>query len=285
MKFCNSCDGAYNSVDIRFCKSCDNNCSFCIEKNGLKSFGKPNVQELIKSTLETGINDVLILGGEPFLYPKELLEYVKGIRKHVDTIYITTSLPNKFCNFRLDSTIDCILRLIDGLNISIQSSNWIENNNLFNASSNHNRLEILRILNIYYAGKIRTSINLVKGGIDTKEKLLTTLHNLEEIGCIDIKINELQHQEDLYVSYEKIMDIKMKSPYAHGCNTKIKISDIKANILLKRSCFVVENSLNASILDGIKAIIKRFFYRKQNKFAVIYENGKIEKGWLKCLQK
>jgi organic radical activating enzyme len=85
----NSCDGKYSSIDVRFTKKCDNDCSFCIEKGGLDSLGKPNVDELIKSTISSNLKDVLVLGGEPFLYPEELLKYIKGIREHATDIYIS----------------------------------------------------------------------------------------------------------------------------------------------------------------------------------------------------
>ena len=92
----NSCDGRYTSVDVRFTKKCDNNCSFCIEKTGVDSFGNTNVEKLIKSTIDTGIKDVLVLGGEPFLFPEKLHRYILGIREYVKTIYVTTSLPYTF---------------------------------------------------------------------------------------------------------------------------------------------------------------------------------------------
>lgn len=275
----NSCDGAYNSVDIRFTKHCDNACSFCIEKNGLSALGNTDVDKLIESTISTEIKDVLILGGEPFLYPKELFEYIKGIREHVDTIFITTSIPKTF--IESDDYHSNIISLIDGLNVSVQSTDWEENNNILNASNRFNRLETLKAMNNLYGTKIRTSLNLVKGGIDNKEKLLASINFLEGIGCLHIKINELQHQKDLYISFEDIMGIKYPSSYAFGCSTYVEIKNVKAKILLKRSCFLVEETRKASIADAIKAIYKRYFYKIKNRFCVIYENGIIYNKWRK----
>jgi len=278
----NSCDGKYTSLDVRFTKKCDNDCSFCIEKAGLDSLGKTDVDKLIKKTIESGINDILILGGEPFLYVEDLLLYVKGIRDHVKDIYITTALPNTF--IKKESVTDEIIELIDGLNISIQSTDWKENNIILVASSNHNRLELLKKLNDKFSKKIRTSINLVKDGIDTRKKLLKTLKDLDYYNCKYIKINELQ-TDDSYVSFEKIMKKKYLSPYAFGCNTHITIKGINAKILLKRSCFLVEESNQATIADLIKVIMKKYIYDKyfpsKNKFRVLYENGELKNNWLK----
>jgi molybdenum cofactor biosynthesis enzyme MoaA len=272
----NSCDGAYSSLDVRFTKYCDNACPFCVEKTGIEAM-KMNVQEMVKSTITSGIKNVLILGGEPFLYPSSLIYYIKGIREHVDKIYITTSLPATFavnpelCNEILD--------LIDGLNVSIQHYIPEVNNMALRASKTHNRIDILKELNKEYADKIRTSINLVAGIIWDKDSLTKCLKALDNIGCKNIKINELQNS-GMYSSYEKCMGIKLPSPFAHGCQTSIKIEGIKANLILKRSCFMTESSGRASILDMAKAFL-RIFIKSNHKFKVLYENGKIENGWLK----
>jgi len=278
----NACDGIYDSMDVRFTKNCDNRCPFCIEKQGLPSFGMPDIKKMIDNTITRGIKDVLILGGEPFLYPEQLLEYMKGIRSYADKIYLTTSLP-----WSIESDSDSALRvikLLDGLNVSLQSTDWQENNKLMNSSSCHNRIKILESLIYIFGDKIRVSINLVKGGIDNKGKIEKVLSDLEHIGCKYIKINELQNQSDLYVSFEKIMGVKYSSPYATGCSTFIKLKGITMKILLKRSCFLTENSLKASLLDLLKSIFK-VFYTKKNKFSVLYENGNLEKGWITCSQK
>lgn len=278
----NSCDGAYTSLDVRFTKVCDNDCSFCIEKTGIDSLGKPNVPTLIESTIKSQIRNVLVLGGEPFLYPNELYEYVSGIREHVDEIYITSSLPISF--LKKKELCDDIINKIDGLNISIQNVDWVKNNEILRASSKTDRLSILQMLNISHSDKIRTSINLVKGGIDNREELMKTLKYLQGIGCKYVKINELQGS-DLYVSYEDIMCVKMKSPYAFGCNKHITIDGVDMKLLLKRSCFITEDTKSASIMDVIKILISKFIYTKLFKsktiFRVLYENGSIKNKWLK----
>lgn len=274
----NSCDGHSDTIDVKFTKACDNSCSFCIEKDGLDSFGKTDVNKIAESVLRIGIKDVLILGGEPFLQPTKLLELIKLIRKDIDKIFITTSLP-KSVKVQ-DEIIIKILSLIDGLNVSIQSTNWKENNKILQAKYKHNRLEILKDLNKYFPQKIRTNINLVRGGIDSKEKLEHTLIDLNSIGCEHVKINELQHSKDLYVSYEEIMGIKLKSPYSTGCNTILE-NFLGMKIELKRSCFMVEESRTASLKDFWKVVYKKLFYKSKNKFRVIYENGEISNQWRK----
>lgn len=152
---------------------------------------------------------------------------------------------------------------------------------MFNASSKHNRLEILLRLNeVGFSEKIRVSINLVRGGIDSNTKLTSSLFDLYNLGCKHIKINELQHSSNLFVSYEKIMNVKLPEPYSQGCNIYLD-NYLGMRIVLKRSCFITESSLQATFKDLIKVIYKKFLYKPKNKFLVLYENGMISRTWLK----
>ena len=165
----NCCDGIYSSLDVRFTKSCDNSCSFCIEKRGLDSLGKTDVDKMVESVKNSGIKDILILGGEPFINPSLLLDFVSKIRPIVNKIYITTALP---ISFILKSEIcNNIVNQIDGLNISIQSIDNNKNIEVLRANSHHDRIKLLEKLLKDFSDKIRVSINLSKGGITDGWKL------------------------------------------------------------------------------------------------------------------
>lgn len=285
MKFhCNSCDGVYsNSLDVRFSKKCDNNCSFCIEKKGICGM-ETNVEKLIASTKESQKETVLILGGEPLLDLPKVLEYVKGIRGFIKEIYITTSLPK---SIEEDWEVFCeLMTLIDGLNVSLQHYYPSKNNEILRASSKHNRINLLATMceNKEFAKKIRVSINLVKGSIDNKRDLDIFLCVMQEIHVEHVKINELQDSEDLYVSFEEIYGMKLKSAYAHGCQTDISLPNYSMRITLKRACFKVNENLQATFMDCCKAIIKSIWgngkkYTSTSK-NVLYENGDLADGWI-----
>ena len=283
MTFTNSCDGCYsNSLDVRFTKACDNACAFCIERCGIN--GKAtNVEKLISSTFDSGKKDILILGGEPLLKIEQVLEYVKGIRNDVENIYITTSLPSTILTYW--NVFEEIMELIDGLNVSLQHYIPEINNQVLNASSKHNRLDLLGKIcsNEDFANKVRVSINLVKGYIETKTKLDTFLCVMKCLKVKHVKVNELQHEPNLYVSFEEIYGKKLASPFAHGCQQDIVLNgheDIR--VTLKRACFCVNENLNANISDCIKAILKTTILKKKNpikSFKVLYEDGRLAKGW------
>lgn len=276
----NSCDGKFSgSMDIRFTKICDNACSFCIERPGLEGM-KTDVDAMIRSTLESGKKSVLILGGEPLLMMDKVLTYVKGIRDHVDEIFITTSLPRTISK-KMDVFLE-ITDLVDGINVSLQHYDWKRNNDILVARNKFNRIAMLSdmLKHEQVARKVRVSINLVKGGIDTRSELLAFLGILLSVGCKHVKINELQHSPETYVSYESIMNEKMKSPYAHGCQFDIPLFE-GMRVTLKRSCFLVEPSLEASVVDMLKITKRRYIDKpRAHGNVVMYEDGSVMSGWV-----
>lgn len=275
----NSCDGFYaDSLDVRFTKQCDNNCPFCIEKNGIS--GKPtDVQKLIESTILSGRKDILILGGEPLLKIHDVLSYVIGIRRYVRNIYITTSLPETI--MKNITTFKSILSLIDGINVSLQHYNAYENNKIMRSSNmNFNRINALKTLCLdsEFAQKARVSINLVKGAIDSKEEIDRFLDVMEEIGVRHVKINELQGAEDLYVNFEETYGIKYKSPYFSGCQKPIALPKHNLLITLKRACFKCNKKLQPSKLDLIK--LDLMANKEIHTQKVLYEDGTLSDGWI-----
>ena len=167
----NACDGVFdNSLDVRFTKFCDNGCSFCIESPGLDNQGH-DLDAKLSNTVEVSPKTVLVLGGEPLLFMKDVLEYVKGIRDCVPEIFVTTSLPITIQ--RQVDEFNELMNLLDGLNVSLQHYDWKRNNEVLKAKHRHDRIHLLSevLKNPDHAEKIRVSINLVKGGMDSKEEL------------------------------------------------------------------------------------------------------------------
>ena len=270
----NSCDGIYrDSLDVRFTKSCDNKCAFCIERKGIDNQGQ-NVEKMIESTKKSGKKNILVLGGEPMLNLQTLKTYIDGIKDFVENIYITTSLPNSI-NQDWD-TFTYIMDKITCLNVSLQHYDWKINNQVLNASSNHNRIEILENICDKYSKKVRVSINLVRGYIDTKAKLDTFLKIMEDIGVSHVKINELQHEPDLYVSFRDLYGMILPAPYVYGCQGDIDLG-YNMRITLKRSCFCTQPQ-HIRCTDIEEEKFKQ--HKTENTCTVLYEDGTLSNGWI-----
>jgi len=277
LSFSNSCDGYYRSIDVRFCKRCSNACSFCIERNGIKQCGCTNVAEITKSTLSSDRDNVLILGGEPLEEIEKARDYVKNIRKYKKHIYLTTSLPKDI--YEHPDTFYEIMEMLDGLNVSLQHYDPDINNDVLNAGFRHDRIQMLEGICRKWPHKVRVSINLVKGYIDSRKEIDKFLDVMESIGVKHVKINELQNEEEIYVSFEKAYGMKLKSPYAHGCQHDVSIRD-NMRVTLKRACFCVNSNLEASFADLIKAVLKKLMNIHPEPQVVIYENGMVSNGWI-----
>lgn len=280
---CNCYDGIYNSFDIHFTSACDNKCSHCIDQRffGLNII-KPDVKAIVKTIEENqeGMDDVLFLGGEPCLYLDELLDCVKQIRQKTSLkIYVTTAVP-KICKTKYDTFLQ-LLEKLDGMNLSVQHYKEDISDEIRKTKSSYDRQKFYSELPM--KNKIRINLNIVKPYLYTKEDISNCLLHYDKMGFNSIKLSEIQHGTDCFVSFEKVFGISLKSPYSYGCQTYIEMDKIldgfRTPLLLKRSCFVCEETIKASVEDGIK-VVSKFFIKPKNKYGVIYENGRLTKGWI-----
>ena len=86
------------------------------------------------------------------------------------------------------------------------------------------------------------------------------------------------------------MNIKMKSPYAHGCQSESFEWYPNVWVIIKRSCFITDESLSATFIDLLKVLIRKLFkISTGNRFSVLYEDGSLynkwQKGAIKCKRK
>ena len=280
---CNCCDGIYNSFDVHFTSACDNKCAHCIDKcfEGL-NIAKPNVNAIVKTIVENqeGLDDVLFLGGEPCLYLDELIDCVSQLREKTKLkLYVTTSVP-KVCYDNYDKFIK-LIDMLDGINLSVQHYKEDVADEIRKTKSQYDRQTFYT--NLPQKHKIRINLNIVKPYLYTKEDISECLRHYDKMGFNSIKLSEIQHGKDVFVSFEKTFGIKLGSPYSCGCQTYLNMEDIlpgfKTPVLLKRSCFMCEETLRASVGDGVK-VVTNLFRKPQNKYGVIYENGRLEKGWI-----
>lgn len=280
---CNCCDGIYNSFDVHFTSACDNKCAHCVDQcyEGFH-INKPDVEKIVNTIVENkdGLDDVLFLGGEPCLYLEELIECVEKLKEQTNLkLYVTTSVP-KICHNKRER-FEYLISLLDGINISAQHYDEAIADEIRKTKSLYDRQKFYNSLP--QKDKIRININIVKPYLYTKKDLTECLKHYDKMGFNSIKLSEIQHGSEYFVSFEKVFGIKLKSPYANGCQTYLDMDKLipgfKTPVLLKRSCFMCEETLRASIDDGIK-VLRTLFRKPTNKYGVVYENGELMKGWV-----
>lgn len=279
----NCCDGIYNSFDVHFTSACDNKCAHCIDSQyeGLK-ICKPDIRAIADTVIKNkeGYDDVLFLGGEPCLYLQDLINCIKLIQSSTNLkIFVTTSIP-KICHDRRD-LFEELLEIVDGINLSVQHYNENVADEIRRVESQYNRQEFYNSLP--HKHKIRINLNIVKPFLYTKQDIINCLTHYDKMGFNSIKVSEIQHGKEYFVSFEETFGIKLGSPFSSGCQKYLDmdliIKGFKTPVLLKRSCFMCEETLKASVMDGVKVLCKMIKPNANNKYGVVYENGSLEKGW------
>jgi organic radical activating enzyme len=244
---------------------------------------KPDVVAIANTIIENqnGYDDVLFLGGEPCIYLQELIDCIKLIKANTNLkVFVTTSVP-KVC-YDNSELFNKLLQLVDGINLSVQ--HWKEPiaDYIRKTKSKYDRQDFYDRLP--YKEKIRINFNIVKPFLYTKEDIINCLIHYDLMGFNEIKISEIQHGKDYYISFEKTFGIKLGSPFYHGCQSYLKMDKIipgfKTPVLLKRSCFMCEKTLKASLLDGIKVGYQLIASNMKTKYGVIYENGLLKNNWV-----
>lgn len=280
---CNCCDGIYRSLDVHFTGACDNKCAHCVDShyNGI-GVNKPNVNSIVNAIVENsnGIDDVLFLGGEPCLYLNDLLDCVIQLREKTNLkLYVTTAVP--YVCYKEYGVFLKLIDLLDGINLSVQHYKEDVAEKIRGTTSKYDRQKFYR--NLPNKEKIRINLNIVKPFLHTKEDIANCLYHYDKMKFNSIKLSEIQHGRDVYVSFCKLFNIKMSSPFSSGCQTYLNMKEILPDfstpVLLKRSCFLCEDSLKASFCDGIK-IIAKIFKPSDSKYGVVYEDGRLTKGWI-----
>ena len=120
-------------------------------------------------------------------------------------LYVIISVP-KICHDKRDRFV-YLLSILDGLNISAQHYKEDVADEIRKTKSQYDRQAFYNSLP--YKEKIRINLNIVKPYLYTKEDLTACLKHYDAMGFNSIKLSEIQHGKDYYVSFEKTFGIKL----------------------------------------------------------------------------
>jgi pyruvate-formate lyase-activating enzyme len=281
----NACDQICSELQVHFTKACPNNCPFCIDATnpGLNNRSPvPHIGQIFKtiSMYKDNIESVCISGGEPMLYITHLLALVMLLKEQTNLkVYIITSIPENCYKYK--DLFHKILELCDGMAISPQHYDEDIADKMRGHKSNFDR-------QVFYAElphkeKITMNINMVKPYLYTKDEIIACIKHYNDLGFKDIKLVELFNMEKMYVNFEEVFGVKLKSPFAHGCKVEFDITpwipSYDGKFTLKRTCFLVNNLLHANMSDMFKAATRKLFEKKYY-FGVVYEDGSIHPYWV-----
>lgn len=236
--FNNSCMGAYkDTLDIKLTDACNGDCGFCIEKGGKLSDSAP-VETFIAKVKSINPKSVLVLGGEPFIYPK-LAEFIEGISGR--KIFITTNgsrLKDK-------TLLERIAPHLTAVNISLMF--WGMERHFDATKVKLNPTDIKEGIEILKKHGVSVRINaiLLKGYLDNTEDCNTMIDFSKWLGANDIRFSEVQEQPEMFVDAKEIFTGLNDNPYFEGCEQKLKYDGI--NVFVKQTCGLV----NPKKYDGL----------------------------------
>jgi len=280
----NTCDQIGNELQVHFTKQCPNNCPFCIDKGnkGLVAGPmKPDVMTIFEtiSKQKDNIDSICVSGGEPMICLDEAIELTTLVKHNTNLkVYFITSMPYA-CYVYRDKFFK-LIDMVDGLAISPQHYREEVADEIRGYISHYDRQAFYAELP--HKEKITININMVKPYLCEKEDILNCIEHYNKMGFKDIKLVELFDKEDMYVSFEEVFGVKLKSPFAHGCKTEFDITpwipSYDGKFTLKRTCFLVNKLLKANLSDMFKAATRKLFEKKYH-FGVVYEDGSLHPYW------
>lgn len=261
----NPCSGVYGKcLDVKITNRCNGNCAFCIERGGHQPKPAP-VRKLIEATNKLSeYTKVLILGGEPFLYP-HLVEYVAGISGNGRKIYITTNGSVLTLN-----TLGSMKQHLTAINISIH--HFRQQRNAAIVGTNVDFLNLRKCIN-YLKGhnvSVRINANLVKGGLDNRDDINDMIVFAHSVGADEIRFAELQGCPELFVDSREAFSPELpRNPFADGCEQDMGIiHDVKVKVRMTCGLVNPEHRYRPVYLTGRNPTTK-----------VMYPDASVYNGW------
>lgn len=281
----NSCAGGYgNCLDVKITNICNSSCAFCIERGGYSPENQKGPVELALDTVsQADFPTVLILGGEPLMYPR-LLQYLELIRPYKQKIYLTTNgtlLDNKYVN------LEKLGKYLDGINISIhhyleEKNDMVLRGGTMNAPAGKPNIHLdftalkqaIKVLKAQNC-TVRINCNLVKGFIDSYRSAGKMMALADWLHADELRFSELQNSPEVFADAYTIFEGLPEDPYSEGCEVDVFARQKQRNpyamkVRLKLTCGRV-NPLRKPVLSTPE---------RTGKTRVLYPNGRITSGWV-----
>ena len=224
----NFCGGNFQDwLEVMLVPECNAACSWCIEHGGFRPQGRATCKQMIEAAVDSGKKNIILLGGEPTLYP-HLQEIIKGLSDAGLNVWMSTngSKLNKF--FVEDSLVG-----LTGINISMH--HYFPS---FNEEITGLHIDMLGVMEAIQALEdqgttVRMNCNLIKGQIDSSEEVVKYVEWAKEVmGANRVRFAELKGDDESFVNATEIMGSSFglnNDPFTLGCQCDTEISGMPVN--------------------------------------------------------
>ena len=265
----NFCGGAFPDwLEINLLKQCNARCEWCIEKNGFHPKKVVDWTELCKKALATGQKNIILLGGEPTLYPR-LQNMVYALAAEKRNVYITTNgsmLSREFVKKNLKG--------IKGVNVSIHDYDATNNRFITGLNLDLNAL-MYAIEELHNIGaSVRFNCNCIKGKIDNVDDAERYIWFAQAMKADKVRFAELKQCNGYFVDLAKMFSYQYglnDDPFIKGCNLNTVIDGMPVNF---RQMCGLQTELRPMPVDPIQVA-------KQ----VLYYDGVLYDGWQQVARK
>ena len=109
-------DGRLLSMEIEFNKSCNFRCLYCYASNNnhhLNELSKEEFIDVIKQARELGARKMIVLGGEPMLYPHimEMLQFIRTLDMEVELFTNGTNITDQIARTLYELGVRVVLKM------------------------------------------------------------------------------------------------------------------------------------------------------------------------------
>jgi pyruvate-formate lyase-activating enzyme len=259
----NFCGGNFQDwLEVNLINVCNAKCSWCIERNGYHPDHIATTKEIADAAIASGKKNIILLGGEPLLY-KNIEELIGRIAEGGCSVWITTNGSRLTPEYVLVN-----LEFITGINISIHHYDLEKNKEItklpIHESVLISSIGLLRDWGIH----VRMNCNIIKGYIDTPEKIVAYVQWAKKIGAGKVRFAELKQDDEEFIDLAAILDHKYglnDNPFTLGCNSDCVIEGIPVNF--RQMCGLQTSRRIAP--ENPKQFVKE----------VLYYDGIMYKGW------
>lgn len=262
----NFCGGNYKDwLEVNLTGKCNGGCKWCIERNGWHPEPVSFVK-LANSIIKTGKQNILLLGGEPTLYPDYSALISRLAHKRLNA-YLTTN--GSTLNW---DTKENLIGL-KGLNISIHHYDNEKNKEITGVNISIALPRFIAWCNKYNI-QVRFNCNLTKGYVDNHNEVYKYIEWAKAMGANSVRFAELVNADKDFVDATQIFLYHglTSTPFTHGCNHQSTINGM--DVRIKQACEFQTNH---------RRPLPENPEWKQNK-VIMYGDGNLYDGWQKELQ-
>jgi len=259
----NFCAGAYPDwLEVNLLPECNGSCSWCIEKEGYHPEKRIYWEDLADKAIDHGAGNIILLGGEPTLYPR-LQSLITKLNSAGRNVWITTNGSRLTTNF-----VNNWLKGIHGVNISIHHYHLGKNREITGIDIDEKTLiDTVAVLNSRGV-KLRLNCNCIPGYIDSPTSMTQYLSFAKSIGVKNVRFSELRIPGGEFVNIPEILNYQYgltDDPFKSGCSVNTVIEGVNVNF---------------RIMCGLQTAARKPPCNPQQvQKYVLYYDGEIYNGW------